>query len=359
MSQIMQISVWDKSKSALIGRTSIKMSELLPPKTGLEGWFELFPLPQGDTTFKIQAPANPKEFHIALYDYTPGCDKELLLRKSDLLKVIKDEKEWVMVENAITGGQGFVPATFIALNMSLSAEPWFFGNISRQKAEKLLGNPMRKHGCFLIRESEVCHPSSLPGLTYISPSTFQSQPGQYSLSMKDGESVRHYRIQTETDGKFRLQGVCFLMADMHQSLTASLVDEPRLYKSPRARSLPQGEEIGSHQRTQGRVPEGASCQVCPYTLLYSTLPSRASDLSYETKDKWEVPREQIELVKVLGQGQYGEVYRGKWKGTIDVAVKTLKDATTTVEEFLEEAQLMKVGQSDIAAASSHRFSNRT
>ena len=37
---------------------------------------------------------------------------------------------------------------------------------------------------------------------------------------------------------------------------------------------------------------------------------RAADLSYDTKDKWEVPRESIELIKVLGQGQYGEVYRG-------------------------------------------------
>ena len=207
MSQIMQVSVWDKSKSALIGRTSIKMSELLPPKSGLEGWFELFPLPQGDSTFKIQAPSNPKEFHIALYDYTPGCDKELLLRKGDLLKVIKDEKEWVMVENVITGGQGFVPATFIALNMSLSAEPWFFGNISRQKAEKLLGNPMRKHGCFLIRESEVCPFDQCLFESNCPHPHPQSQPGQYSLSMKDGESTRHYRIQTETDGKFRLQGV--------------------------------------------------------------------------------------------------------------------------------------------------------
>jgi hypothetical protein len=33
-------------------------------------------------------------------------------------------------------------------------------------------------------------------------------------------------------------------------------------------------------------------------------------LSYEIKDKWEVPRESVELTKVLGNGQYGEVYKG-------------------------------------------------
>ncbi len=37
--------------------------------------------------------------------------------------------------------------------------------------------------------------------------SMQSQPGQYSLSMKDGESVRHYRIITDKDGGFQLQGV--------------------------------------------------------------------------------------------------------------------------------------------------------
>lgn len=47
---------------------------------------------------------------------------------------------------------------------------------------------MRKHGCFLIRESE-------------------SQPGTYSLSMKDGESVRHFRVTVVSGGKLRLQGV--------------------------------------------------------------------------------------------------------------------------------------------------------
>lgn len=44
---------------------------------------------------------------------------------------------------------------------------------------------------------------------------------------------------------------------------------------------------------------------------------------------------------MLGQGQYGEVYRGLWKGEKEVAVKTLKSEASSVE-FLEEAQIMKV-----------------
>ena len=92
------------------------------------------------------------------------------MRKDDLITTVRTEGDWCFVENAITKAQGFVPPSFIAPNMSLSAEPWFFGHLSRQKvplnpsfnhtltlaqAEKLLANPMRKHGCFLIRESEA------------------------------------------------------------------------------------------------------------------------------------------------------------------------------------------------------------
>ena len=78
-----------------------------------------------------------------------------MLRKDDLLRVIAKRGEYSEVENAITGQRGLVPSSYFAPYDSLEAEPWFFGDISRTKAEKLLSNPMRKHGDFLIRESEV------------------------------------------------------------------------------------------------------------------------------------------------------------------------------------------------------------
>ncbi len=64
---------------------------------------------------------------------TEGCEKELLLRKLDLLSIVRTEGDWTFVENAITKSQGFVPTAFIAPNMSLNAEDWFFGHLSRQK----------------------------------------------------------------------------------------------------------------------------------------------------------------------------------------------------------------------------------
>ena len=77
------------------------------------------------------------------------------MRKSDLLIVIDKKGDYSEVENAITGGRGLVPSNYFAAYDSIDAEPWFFGNIPRTKAEKLLLHPSRTHGMFLIRESEV------------------------------------------------------------------------------------------------------------------------------------------------------------------------------------------------------------
>jgi hypothetical protein len=77
-----------------------------------------------------------------------------LVDQDDLVNLLEGDKDWSLVENCITSAQGYVPSSFVAIAQSLESEAWFFGKITRSKAEKLLLNPMRKHGCFLIRESE-------------------------------------------------------------------------------------------------------------------------------------------------------------------------------------------------------------
>jgi serine/threonine protein kinase len=44
-------------------------------------------------------------------------------------------------------------------------------------------------------------------------------------------------------------------------------------------------------------------------LMYGVV--RAADLSYAAKDEWEVERDTVELISQLGEGQYGEVYKGQ------------------------------------------------
>lgn len=42
------------------------------------------------------------------------------------------------------------------------------------------------------------------------------------------------------------------------------------------------------------------------------------DLGPELRDKWEIPRSEVQLLRKLGQGNFGEVYYGKWRNNIEV-----------------------------------------
>ena len=60
---------------------------------------------------------------------------------------------------------------------------WYFGKIKRAEAEKKLLLVQNEHGAFLIRDSE-------------------SRRNDYSLSVRDGDTVKHYRIRQLDEGGF-------------------------------------------------------------------------------------------------------------------------------------------------------------
>nr|XP_005991113.1 PREDICTED: tyrosine-protein kinase Fgr [Latimeria chalumnae] len=171
---------------------------------------------------------------------------------------------------------------------------WYFGKIGRKDAERqllCLGNP---RGTFLIRESETTK-------------------GAYSLSIRDwdemkGDHVKHYKIRKLDNGGY--------------------------YITTRAQ-FETVQQLVSHYKERAA---GLCCRLV--VPCHKGMPKLA-DLSVKTKDVWEIPRESLQLIKKLGNGQFGEVWMGTWNGTTKVAVKTLKPGTMSPEAFLEEAQIMK------------------
>ena len=88
--------------------------------------------------------------------------------------------------------------------------------------------------------------------------------------------------------------------------------------------------IADLQRSQSKKP-----------IVEKVAAPMTSDLSRETKDRWEISRDTIQLSKKLGQGKFGEVWMGRWNNQQDVAVTTLKAGSMSPEEFLKEATVMK------------------
>ena len=167
---------------------------------------------------------------------------------------------------------------------------WFFGKVKRVEAEKQLMQSFNQCGSFLIRESETT-------------------PGDFSLSIRDTEKVRHYRVRKlDNGGYFVTRRVTF-------------------------ETIPDLVEYYSRQ-------SDGLCVTLKSACLVAELPQTAG-LSREANEAWEIDRSSVRLVKKLGAGQFGEVWQGIWNNTTPVAVKTLKPGTMGVSEFLEEAALMK------------------
>ena len=145
-------------------------------------------------------------------------------------------------------------------------------------------------GSYLIRDSETT-------------------PGDYSLSIRDHERVRHYRIKRLENGTFFVT----------RRITFDTIQDLMCYYQEQADGL---------------------CSNLKYACLVSEKPQTAG-LSHKANEEWEIDRRQIRLVRRLGAGQFGEVWEGLWNATTSVAVKTLKPGTMAFGEFLQEAALMK------------------
>ncbi|CAL1569338.1 unnamed protein product [Knipowitschia caucasica] len=231
---------------------------------------------------------NDPNLFVALYDFVASGDNTLSITKGEKLRVLGYNHNGEWCEAQTKNGQGWVPSNYITPVNSLEKHSWYHGPVSRNAAEYLLSSGI--NGSFLVRESE-------------------SSPGQRSISLRYEGRVYHYRINTASDGK--------------------------LYVSSESRFNTLAELVHHHST----IADGL------ITTLHYPAPKRNKPTIYGVSpnyDKWEIERTDITMKHKLGGGQYGEVYEGVWKKyNLTVAVKTLKEDTMEVEEFLKEAAVMK------------------
>ncbi|XP_048511813.1 tyrosine-protein kinase Btk29A isoform X3 [Athalia rosae] len=164
---------------------------------------------------------------------------------------------------------------------------WYVGDMSRQRAESLLKQE-DKEGCFVVRNS------STKGLYTLSLYTKVPHP-----------HVKHYHIKQNSRGEFYLseKHCCNSIPDL----------------------------VNYHRHNSGGLASRLKTSPCD-----RPVPPTAG-LSH---DKWEIDHTELHLFEELGSGQFGVVQRGKWRGSIDVAVKMMKEGTMSEDDFIEEAKVM-------------------
>ena len=247
--------------------------------------------------------ADPSVLHVALYDFAPGGENQVPLRKGDRLRVLSRSAsgEWCEAR-VVSGGDGsaarvsvgWIPSNYIApasnkspsdmaaTSRLLESHAWYHGPISRCAAEYLLSSGI--NGSFLVRESE-------------------SSSGQKSISLRYEGRVYHYRIQQADDA----EGSFFVTAEVtfahlaelihHHSLLSDGLVTQLLYPAPKKRNA---------KRRGGK--------------------SSSSSGGQHRTDDWEMDRTDIVMKHKLGGGQYGDVYEAVWKlgYNVTIAVKTLR-----------------------------------
>uniref|UniRef100_A0A094ZX80 Tyrosine-protein kinase Src42A n=1 Tax=Schistosoma haematobium TaxID=6185 RepID=A0A094ZX80_SCHHA len=85
--------------------------------------------------------------------------------------------DWWYAGCVSTDSRGYVPKNHLAAVTSLESNEWYFGGLKRIEAEHYLQLPGNDNGSFLVRISE-------------------SQSSEYSLSVREENTVKHDRIRT-------------------------------------------------------------------------------------------------------------------------------------------------------------------
>ncbi|CAL4166217.1 unnamed protein product, partial [Meganyctiphanes norvegica] len=226
---------------------------------------------------------------VVKYPYEARVDGAISINEGELIEVIDiSNSEWWFGRSRTTGQEGYVPSNYLAEQYSLESEPWFFGAINRQEAIRRLMHPDNEVGSFLVRQSD----------NPITPC---------SLSVKFGESAKHYRIG------FQQHDATYFITPSQLHVFKTLHDLVNFYKV-----------------------EGGLCCNLGNACINHDKPTT----SLTHKDEWEMDRNQVGLGRKLGSGQFGDVFEGSVHD-IKVAVKTLKPGTMDRKEFLAEATLMK------------------
>lgn len=223
----------------------------------------------------------------SLYAFEGGSNGELSFPEGCRMVVLDSSNaDWWHCQILSTGAEGYVPSNYVEIlqNQSFISAPWYHGNISKGAANSLI--KFAEPGTFLVRDS-------------------QTEQDSYVIVVKSnhsGKAVCNYKIsKNEYDRLYISKNITF------ESL----------------------EELVNHYMKN----DGLKSRLLQ--PLEKPKPER----------DWEVQSIQVTKDDLLGEGNFGQVFRGTMKlengFNKPVAIKTLKSENMSKEKFLAEAIVMK------------------
>uniref|UniRef100_A0A8C6S8J0 Tyrosine-protein kinase n=1 Tax=Neogobius melanostomus TaxID=47308 RepID=A0A8C6S8J0_9GOBI len=250
------------------------------------------------TPRKTPPPAKEKgsesgSIYVALWAFEARHEEELSFETGDMFNVLSRDGDWWKAGKIDTSGRvlgtGFVPNNYLERAESFAKQAWYFGTMNRFEAQENLMSPDNDNGAFLIRESD------------------RDTVG-YVLSVKSSTRVKHFKVMKDDSEQFHIE------PSPHFSTLLDMVEHYSNY------SLSGVGRLGKPCKRKKPEP---------------------TDLNHLIKDEWELPKEEFSLEEELGSGCFADVYRGRWKSNINVAIKIIKNSELNHQEFVREVEMLK------------------
>ncbi|GFN92099.1 tyrosine-protein kinase [Plakobranchus ocellatus] len=231
----------------------------------------------------------PGDEVICQYDFPGRTQYDLPFQRGDILVIVKSttDPNWFKAKNS-SGREGMIPANYVRQRreVTLHAMPWYHGKISRLEAEQLLCP--RRDGLYLIRDST-------------------NHAGDYTLCVSFEGKVEHYHIKYE-ENRLSIDDEVFFR-NLDELVQHYTIDADGLCTKLIQPVNKEGDNFG--------------------TVSIQDFRSGG----------WVINREDLQLADLIGKGDFGDVYKGSYKGQA-VAAKQLKDRDRGGQPFLQEASVM-------------------
>lgn len=229
--------------------------------------------------------------YVGIWPFEARHRDELSFQEGDVLEVINRNGDWWTArkidKNGRYQGTGIVPHNYLARAESLQMQPWFYGTMSRFEAQNHLMEPTNKEASFLVRQSE------------------RDSVG-YVLSVKSNDQVRHFRI-------YHVDETFYVEQNQRFNSLVSLVD---YYCNNSLNNIPA---------------LGSPCKKKKPNI---------EDINH-LLDGWVLPKNEFVIEEQLGSGCFSQVFKGRWKNHINVAIKILKNDSLDNKEFQMEVEILK------------------
>merc|ERR1711962_316279 len=223
------------------------------------------------------------------------------------VKVIEENPKWWKVECGKY--KGFASKHYFVHKDTKDPwerKPWYFGDMTREDAESLLGDTANPDGSFLIRHSDKNN-----GMMVLTLKYFNTRP-------PEPEIYKYMNYNVKRDGK----EVWFSSRKKFKSL-CELIDFCMQNKA-----------------------EGVATKLTNICLIPPPHADPAFEFHNKDHDSLRVPMKELKLDERVGSGQFGDVYRATFRGNLKVAAKQLKtdneaENDKVLEEFFKEINTMK------------------